>query len=77
MLKTTIKLPRISHIRSPRQCGMNDELLWLERKARAELRPADDGARAISLAQISLQLSQLRRHHFDACDTCGEQPWIG
>jgi hypothetical protein len=61
----------------PQLCGINDELRWLDRRARSELRPGDNGARAVSLAQISLRLSQLRRYHFDACVECQGQLWIG
>jgi hypothetical protein len=57
------------------RCGMNDELGWLERRARAQGRQAGDGPLAISLAQISLKISQLRRVHAEACHACGEQPW--
>jgi hypothetical protein len=68
---------RTLEVRPSRVCGMSDELLWLERRARAQMRHGDNGLLAISLAQISLKLSQLRRDHSDACQTCGVQPWIG
>jgi hypothetical protein len=64
-------------IRPPKLCGINDELLWLERRVREGLRRGAYGQRAVSLGQISLQMAQLRREHFDACDTCGRQPWMG
>jgi hypothetical protein len=76
MANIMIRRRRILHVRPSRPCGMSDELLWIERWARAELQPGDSGQRAVSLAQISLQLTQLRRDHCYACDTCGEQPWI-
>ena len=77
MLNTAIRPGRELLVRSPRQCGLNDEIRWLDGRVRSELRMGDNGPRAVSLAQMSLRLSQLRRDHFDACDICGEQPWIG
>jgi hypothetical protein len=76
MPDTAVKSRRMLLVRTS-HCGVNDELRWLELRVRSELQPRDDGPRAVSLAQISLQLSQLRREHFDACDLCGERQWIG
>jgi hypothetical protein len=77
MPDTTVKSLLRFQIRPTRLCGISDELRWLDRRVRSELRLGDNGPRALSLGQISLQLSQLRRDHFDACDICGEQTWIG
>ena len=77
MASSFVKFRPSLQIRPTRQCGVTEELLWTERRVRAELRSGDNGPRAVSLAQISLQLSQLRRDHYGICEQCGEGPWIG
>lgn len=63
---------------SPSQsCGMADELRWLEQRALEGLRGGDNGRRAMSLGQISLELRRLRSSHVEHCDLCGAAPWIG
>jgi hypothetical protein len=61
---------------SHQPCGMAEEIRWLEQKALTGLRQGDNGRRATSLGQLSLELRRLRSFHVENCELCGEEQWI-